>query len=244
MPALFRYSLENTEVLLLGDTNHDDVELKKAIFDKKNLLVFLESGASKLLIEIDPKYNGKLQQYFRGDLDYQSIHDSLVYGISCQSTSAESGLNQPIFEAFKLLNNAGVLVAGIDPQSESSRKKLIQVFAAANVIPYDTHKQIEASQLLLERADMDHLLARNIDASVKNGQKVIVYYGSAHGSRPNDGIPEKIPEKLLKIDIYSNRKHYKDLSADLEKSPLVGDPPELVYLQDTGTVYFTAKTPE
>ena len=176
-----------TDIVWVGDTNHDNDKLLREIYSPQGLSTLKEVGVERNLIEMCHDRN---IEYYRAREQQRQTDPDAKLGV------ASTGTLRGIF-----FDNNGIEVIGVDPQSHEEKYGFIT--------PNLTYP--EMIKALYKRNMTDPQLAERVAALAIQGGKTLVIYGAAHGSSDNDQIAEAITQaglSMVRVDFYLNRDDF------------------------------------
>ena len=254
-------TLRHTDLFLIGDAHHRATKLQEFIFDRKNVAACAEAGATHMMVELGADQGWILDAYFKnGSFDdvVKAMYkrEEFKWSIPIDEETFLKTLQlpemqpymKPALDKFERYKNAYIEGLQVHPvDSETERDK--------DTIDESKLSEDELVKRLADRLMLDGELYKNIRQALPEGEKAVAVYGSAHGSRMNDGLDDSLGLPAIKITVYRDAAdyfedliNYDDLNRRVDRA-LPGndltfgeDPPHAIYIMDTGTAYFTAKS--
>lgn len=240
-PEVIRAAAAHADVVMFGDTNHFDPNVRGIMGEDKNLKALKDAGFTHISVEVPKTMQHWVDKFNRDELTQQEFEDSIHLPLQPAQGNENKAWTRQLVKtaAFAKENNMQLVFAdpknGMDGcSSDLEKNEFEKCEEADNVARFrDNALSMATSSVLKENPN----------------HKVFQIYGQAHYSVDN-GSKEEIDGRVLKLDVYKNRGSYesdvnenKEPNSEAEKLGWGGVKPDMIYMIDTRDAYTTCSTP-
>lgn len=247
LPEVIKSAAEKSDLTIIGDTNHFDVDIRRDAMSKNSLISMAEAGVTHLFVEVDQTLQHLVDDLIKNkdSPDAKEKFSRAFFEEYGNSTGNESGLyTRQLVDTILIADKLGIKVHFANPANGRQEINIAEEYAQKH--PDDKDGIRERYEIANKARFNDPELAGFIKHTSKNEKSVLIY-GSKHGSRFED-FEKFYDGSTIKIDVYSKHSDYIDnvktfgaiMSEDMRFNE---DKPELVYFREGQIALPTYNTP-
>ncbi|MDW3191264.1 MAG: hypothetical protein R8G66_02835 [Cytophagales bacterium] len=197
------YSFEDTDVLFLGDSDHNNGELKSLLHDS-NLMQSLKGlGLEVIMIEHHSDYVETLK------IDLEEVFNRFSQA-ELEYVLSKDGLrtSERLWLLAKKCFDLDIKLFGVDQQKETTKTSFMESINDRSIDEILEHFK--------HRLSLDSLVNEKVVNHFLEHGKGLLIYGEGHGYDPGDGLLDDPRINMIKVSVYSDLNSYKKQKAEFD----------------------------
>lgn len=230
-------SAAKADLVVIGDTNHFNPEIRGTLKEADNLQAVAKSGFTHIGVETSARMQHWVDKYNDGALTRPEFEGKIDMSLSVAQGNEDGAWTRQIGTMVEFSKQNDIKFEFVDPGNGNQY--------CDETLPESEQKSCDIKKW--KDRFQDDKLAEHLDSNLKAGGKGLLIYGSAHFSVDN-GTREGFSGSMVKIDIYKNRMEYEADKIGVHKENAENGlatnsvKPDLIYFKDTQTLHTTCTT--
>lgn len=234
--SVIRAAAPHADILVVGDTNHDNPGIRETVNGQDTLNAIRDSGFTHIGVETSRRMQHWVDKLNDGALTRQEFESKIDMSLSVSQGNEDGGWTRQIGAMAEYSRDNNITFEFVDPDNGNQ--------FCDESLPTDEYKSCDIQKW--KDRFQDDALAAHMNANVQAGGKGLLLYGSAHFSVDN-GTRDGISGNVVKVDIYQNRQEYeadKILHRENYETGINTNTvkPDMIYFKDTQTLHTTCET--